>query len=106
VRWRGILSPEMGPGRTLPPERAQKGRFQDARCPSNLFVVQVAESRMIRTSTASWTRVIHTYDWTQLTDESRRARALATTADKLSASLTRLAAMAEHDAEHMTASES
>ena len=43
----------------------------------------------------SRTRVIHTYDWTRLTDESRLARARATTADKLGYSLDRLAALAE-----------
>ena len=41
------------------------------------------------------TRVTHTYDWSRLTDESRFERARATTADKLSASLTRLAEVAE-----------
>lgn len=41
------------------------------------------------------TRVTHTYDWTQLRDESRVARARATTADKLRRSLDRLAALAE-----------
>ncbi|HYO39182.1 MAG TPA: SRPBCC family protein [Nocardioidaceae bacterium] len=41
------------------------------------------------------TRVTHTYDWTQLTDESRIARARATTAEKLQQSLGRLAALAE-----------
>jgi uncharacterized protein YndB with AHSA1/START domain len=40
------------------------------------------------------TVVTHTYDWTELTDESRLARAKATTADKLSASLDRLAELA------------
>jgi len=40
------------------------------------------------------TRVTHTYDWTQLTDEKRFQRARATTADKLRASLNRLAALA------------
>jgi uncharacterized protein YndB with AHSA1/START domain len=40
-------------------------------------------------------RVTHTYDWTELTDESRLARARATTSDKLVASLDRLAALAE-----------
>jgi uncharacterized protein YndB with AHSA1/START domain len=44
---------------------------------------------------ASHTLVTHTYDWTQLTDESRFQRARATTADKLRASLDRLAAVAE-----------
>jgi uncharacterized protein YndB with AHSA1/START domain len=44
---------------------------------------------------ASWTRVTHTYDWTQLTDETRWPRARATTAAKLQASLARLAALAE-----------
>lgn len=44
---------------------------------------------------ASRTRVTHTYDWTRLTDVKRLPRARATTADKLSASLARLAAIAE-----------
>jgi uncharacterized protein YndB with AHSA1/START domain len=43
----------------------------------------------------STTRVTHTYDWTRLTDENRFRRARATTADKLRASLDRLAALAE-----------
>lgn len=43
----------------------------------------------------SRTRVTHTYDWTQLTDEKRLPRARATTADKLGASLDRLAARTE-----------
>jgi len=45
----------------------------------------------------SRTRVTHTYDWTQLTDEKRFPRARATTADKLRASLDRLAALAERE---------
>jgi len=44
---------------------------------------------------ASRTRVTCTYDWTALTDENRFPRARATTADKLRASLDRLAALAE-----------
>ena len=44
----------------------------------------------------SLTRVTHTYDWTQLKDASRIARAEWTTADRLAASLARLAALAEH----------
>jgi uncharacterized protein YndB with AHSA1/START domain len=44
---------------------------------------------------SSSTRVTHTYDWTQLTDESRIPRARATMADKLQNSLDRLAALAE-----------
>ncbi len=43
----------------------------------------------------SSTRVTHTYDWTQLTDESRISRARATTSDRLQQSLDRLAALAE-----------
>lgn len=43
------------------------------------------------------TRVTHTYDWTQLTDARRVPRALATTPDRLRASLDRLAALAERD---------
>jgi uncharacterized protein YndB with AHSA1/START domain len=46
---------------------------------------------------SSRTLVTHTYDWTQLTDQHRFARARATTADKLQASLDRLAALAEGD---------
>jgi uncharacterized protein YndB with AHSA1/START domain len=41
------------------------------------------------------TRVTCTYDWTQLRDKNRFPRARATTADKLRASLDRLAALAE-----------
>src|SRR5215212_5157783 len=43
------------------------------------------------------TRVTHTYDWSQLTDEKRLPRARATTADKLAASLDRLAECAERN---------
>jgi uncharacterized protein YndB with AHSA1/START domain len=41
------------------------------------------------------TRVTCTYDWTRLTDQGRLPRARATTADRLQASLDRLAALAE-----------
>jgi uncharacterized protein YndB with AHSA1/START domain len=41
------------------------------------------------------TWVTCTYDWTRLTDETRLPRARATTADRLRASLDRLAALAE-----------
>lgn len=41
------------------------------------------------------TRVTHTYDWTRLTDQQRIPRARATTADRLRASLDRLAALVE-----------
>lgn len=41
------------------------------------------------------TVVTHTYDWTELSDPSRLERARATTADKLRASIDRLAAIAE-----------
>lgn len=41
------------------------------------------------------TLVTHTYDWTELTDEKRLPRARATTADKLAASIERLADLAE-----------
>ncbi|HKE71617.1 MAG TPA: SRPBCC family protein [Nocardioidaceae bacterium] len=44
---------------------------------------------------ASRTKVTHTYDWTELTDEGRFARARATTADRLQTSLDRLAALVE-----------
>ena len=41
------------------------------------------------------TRVRHTYDWSELTDESRFERARSTTPDKLQASVDRLASLAE-----------
>ncbi|MDQ2749745.1 MAG: SRPBCC family protein [Actinomycetota bacterium] len=44
---------------------------------------------------SSRTRVTHTYDWTELTDRGRFARARATTAAKLQASLDRLGSLAE-----------
>jgi uncharacterized protein YndB with AHSA1/START domain len=44
---------------------------------------------------SSHTLVTHTYDWTELSDVERLPRARATTADKLAASLERLAALAE-----------
>lgn len=40
-------------------------------------------------------KVTHTYDWTQLTDEARFKRAMATTQEGLAASIDRLAAIAE-----------
>ncbi|MFN8022772.1 MAG: SRPBCC family protein [Acidimicrobiales bacterium] len=43
------------------------------------------------------TLVRHTYDWTDLHDEQRYARARATTEDRLAASIDRLAALVEHD---------
>jgi uncharacterized protein YndB with AHSA1/START domain len=46
---------------------------------------------------SSRTRVTHTYDWTQLTDENRLVRARATTSDRLQASLAQLAAVAEQE---------
>ena len=44
---------------------------------------------------AGHTRVTHTYDWTRLGDERRLPRARATSAERLQASLERLAALAE-----------
>jgi uncharacterized protein YndB with AHSA1/START domain len=44
------------------------------------------------------TTVTHTYDWTRLTDAKRLVRARATTADRLQASVDRLAGLAETDA--------
>jgi uncharacterized protein YndB with AHSA1/START domain len=43
----------------------------------------------------SRTRVIHTYDWSRLTDRNRLPRARSTTQERLTASLDRLAAIAE-----------
>lgn len=44
---------------------------------------------------ADLTSVTHTYDWTQLTDSARLARARATTREMLRASLDRLAVLAQ-----------
>ncbi|HNA52303.1 MAG TPA: SRPBCC family protein [Mycobacterium sp.] len=44
---------------------------------------------------AGHTRVTHTYDWSRLTDPKRLERARATTAERLRASMDRLAAVAE-----------
>jgi uncharacterized protein YndB with AHSA1/START domain len=44
----------------------------------------------------SRTQVTHTYDWTDLTDQNRLPRAMATTPDKLLASIDRLATLAEN----------
>jgi len=41
------------------------------------------------------TRVTHTYDWSRLTDPNRMERARSTTADRLRASMDRLAEVAE-----------
>jgi uncharacterized protein YndB with AHSA1/START domain len=41
------------------------------------------------------TRVTHTYDWTDLHDQARLAKARATTADRVQASLNRLAELVE-----------
>ena len=47
---------------------------------------------------ASTTRVTHTYDWSQLTDEKRFKRARSTTPAMLQSSLDRLGALAETEA--------
>ena len=41
------------------------------------------------------TRVTHTYDWTELTDENRMGRARRTTRERLIGSIDRLAELAE-----------
>lgn len=41
------------------------------------------------------TRVTHTYDWTELTDENRMAKARSTTSEMLAASIARLKEKAE-----------
>lgn len=57
-------------------------------------IVEFTEGRLIAWL-PSGSRVTHTYDWTRLTDEQRLVRAQATTADKLAASIDRLAALCE-----------
>jgi uncharacterized protein YndB with AHSA1/START domain len=49
----------------------------------------------LRPVDGSHTLVTHTYDWSELTDETRLPRARATTADKLQGSIERLAALTE-----------
>jgi hypothetical protein len=44
---------------------------------------------------AALSKITHTYDWSQLTDESRFERARSTTSDRLRPSLDRLAKVAE-----------
>lgn len=44
---------------------------------------------------AGRSRVTHTYDWTNLTEEKRLVRAKTTTADNLAASIERLATLSE-----------
>ncbi|WP_411815838.1 SRPBCC family protein [Gordonia sp. LUNF6] len=44
---------------------------------------------------ADGTRVVHTYDWTELHDPKREARARATTSERLASSIDRLARLAE-----------
>lgn len=44
---------------------------------------------------AGRTRVTHTYDWTNLTDQGRLGRARRTTSERLMASIDRLATLAE-----------
>ena len=51
---------------------------------------------------ASTTKVTHIYDWSQLTDENRFARARATTPGMLQASLDRLAELAERESRQST----
>lgn len=46
------------------------------------------------------TKVTHTYDWSQLTDRNRFARARATTSENLQASLVRLARLAGERPDH------
>jgi uncharacterized protein YndB with AHSA1/START domain len=76
---------EFEEGRRIAWRPAEPGR----EAPGHLWrweLVEVAPGR---------TQVTHTYDWTRLTDESRLARARATTSDRLQASIDRLAALAE-----------
>jgi uncharacterized protein YndB with AHSA1/START domain len=47
--------------------------------------------------TETRTRVTHTYDWSQLTDENRLPRARRTTPDRLRASIDRLAEIVERN---------
>jgi len=76
---------EFDEGRRIAWRPAEPGR----RPPGHLWRWELEPSGPART----W--VTCTYDWTQLTDEKRLPRARATTADRLRASLDRLAALAE-----------
>jgi uncharacterized protein YndB with AHSA1/START domain len=76
---------EFEEGRRIAWHPSEVGRRQ----PGHLWrweLVPLGESR---------TRVIHTYDWTRLTDANRLPRASSTTQERLAASLDRLAGIAE-----------
>jgi uncharacterized protein YndB with AHSA1/START domain len=75
---------EFDEGRLIAWMPAESGRS----CPGHLWRWELEPLSGIRT------RVTHTYDWTRLIDENRVSRARATTADKLRASLDRLATAA------------
>jgi uncharacterized protein YndB with AHSA1/START domain len=76
---------EFEEGRRIAWTPAERGR----RPPGHLWRWELSP-----TGTSS-TRVTCTYDWTQLTDKTRLPRARSTTAERLQASLDRLAALAE-----------
>ncbi len=63
--------------------------------PGHLWRWELEPLELTDDAAAARTRVTHTYDWSKLADESRFERARATTADKLMASLDRLAVLAE-----------
>ncbi|WP_166610241.1 SRPBCC family protein [Kineococcus indalonis] len=72
-------------GRRIAWEPAEPGREP----PGQLWVWELEPVDPART------RVVHTCDWTRLDDETRLPRARATTAERLQASLARLAAAVE-----------
>ena len=76
---------EFDEGRRIAWKPAERGR----RPPGHLWRWELEPAG------ASGTRATCTYDWTLLTDKKRLPRARATTADRLRASLDRLAAIAE-----------
>jgi Luciferase-like monooxygenase len=97
---RGRARPGRLRGGIRPAHRGQPGRGEGRRMawrpskvgrppPGHLWRWELEPSGAVRTQVAC------TYDWTQLTDPDRFARARATTAERLRASLDRLAALAE-----------
>ena len=82
-------TPDLNSREKLEPAAPVDGRFIGKEPPGHLWRWELEPLGDNRT------RVTHTYDWSQLTDEKRLVRARATTADKLQQSIDRLASLAE-----------
>jgi len=78
-------------------EAYRKGPYRNevGRLPGSTRFMAPEEHTFGATVDETHTRVAHTYDWTELTDEKRMVRARATTSERLDDSIERLAAVAE-----------